>query len=114
MVGDERGCDVGVDAGRPAGRGGCVKAVDDRLVQDAGQPESRPGPLVPRGVEHRRVERVIGARARDPLRGLRQPRLPLAGVGGEHGHLRGQLCGVGDAPLDDLRDPVLGLAHVLD
>ena len=32
----------------------------------------------------------------------------------DEGHLRGQLCGVGDAPLDDLRDPVLGLAHVLD
>jgi hypothetical protein len=73
MVGDERDCDVGVDVDRLVGRVGCVDAVDDRLVEHAGPPEPRPGPLVPRRVEHRRLERVVRARVGDPLRGLRQP-----------------------------------------
>lgn len=112
MVADERGRDVGGDFGELTGRVGCVETVDDRLVQHAGQPELRPVPRVACGVEHGRVQRVIGAGVRDSLRGFRQPGDPVAGVDGERDQLGRKLRRVGDAPLDDLGDPVLGLPDV--
>src|SRR3954466_5331416 len=49
---------------RPARDSAKVSAV----TQWTAEQRRSTGPLVPRGVEHRRVERVLGARARDPAR----------------------------------------------
>jgi hypothetical protein len=73
MVGDERGRDVGPDVERSARRPGCVETVHDGLFGHTGQPEPCLGSLVPRGVERRRVERLVGTYAHSDSHAVHSP-----------------------------------------